>query len=334
MTRVLVLAEARRGAVRQVTAEAVSAGLELKRASGAELVVAIVADDPSRYEAGLSFDGVDEIIGVATGTEHVRAPRRRGGARAADRGARAGGRRHRPERRCAGVRGRGRGPRRARVRERRAPRRVGGRLRDRRSAARTAAGSSPSSSSRAGRRRSCSPGSGRSGPRRCRRMCRRPCVASIRTCRHPAASTSALSSRQRRGRHHEGGLPALDRSWRSRRRAGGDAGAARRAPRRDPDRLSSGDRRRLGSALARRRPVREDGDTQGLSRARHLRRRPAPRWYPRCGDRDRGQHGPAGTDLRGRRLRRGLRPGGGRGRAAESSRARGSRTVSGPADRA
>ncbi len=57
--------------------------------------------------------------------------------------------------------------------------------------------------------------------------------------------------------HHEGGLPALDRSWRPRRRAGGDAGAARRAPRRDPDSSPSGDRRRLGSAHAGGRAVRK-----------------------------------------------------------------------------
>ena len=69
MTRVLVVAEERRGAVREVTAEAVGAGLELKRASGCELLVAIAAADPSGYEAALSFAGVDELVGVATGVE-------------------------------------------------------------------------------------------------------------------------------------------------------------------------------------------------------------------------------------------------------------------------
>jgi electron transfer flavoprotein alpha subunit len=70
VTRILVLAEERRGELRTVSAEAVSAGLELNRAAGAELVVAIAAADPSRYEAALAFAGVDEIVGVATGVEH------------------------------------------------------------------------------------------------------------------------------------------------------------------------------------------------------------------------------------------------------------------------
>ena len=58
MTRVLVVAEHLRGAVRPVSLELVSAAAAL----GGKVAVAIVARDPARLAAGAAVDGVDELL--------------------------------------------------------------------------------------------------------------------------------------------------------------------------------------------------------------------------------------------------------------------------------
>ena len=70
MSSVLVVAETRRGELREVTAEAVAAGLEVKRASGARLIVAVLAANPEPMVASLGYEGVDEIVTVAIANEH------------------------------------------------------------------------------------------------------------------------------------------------------------------------------------------------------------------------------------------------------------------------
>ena len=66
MSSVLVVAETRRGEVREVSAESIAAGIEIKKASGARLVVAVLGADPSPLIGALAYEGVDEIVTVAT----------------------------------------------------------------------------------------------------------------------------------------------------------------------------------------------------------------------------------------------------------------------------
>jgi electron transfer flavoprotein alpha subunit len=70
MAGILVMAETRRGELREVTLELIAAGRELKAAAGGRLVVAVVAADPSSFAAALAVEGVDEVLAVATPTEH------------------------------------------------------------------------------------------------------------------------------------------------------------------------------------------------------------------------------------------------------------------------
>lgn len=70
MRPVLVVAETRRGEVREVSAESISAGLEIKRASGGQLIVAVLATNPDAFTPDLSIEGVDEIVTVAIPYEH------------------------------------------------------------------------------------------------------------------------------------------------------------------------------------------------------------------------------------------------------------------------
>ncbi|HEX7292491.1 MAG TPA: electron transfer flavoprotein subunit alpha/FixB family protein [Conexibacter sp.] len=70
MAGILVMAETRRGELRDVTLELIAAGRELKAAAGDRLVVAVAAADPSAFAAALGADGVDEVLAVTTPTEH------------------------------------------------------------------------------------------------------------------------------------------------------------------------------------------------------------------------------------------------------------------------
>ena len=66
MTGILVIAEQRRGDLRPVSLELVSAAQGLRRA-GEEVAVAILGNSPERFVAGLSFAGVDEVVTVKVG---------------------------------------------------------------------------------------------------------------------------------------------------------------------------------------------------------------------------------------------------------------------------
>jgi electron transfer flavoprotein alpha subunit len=68
MNGVLVVAEARRGALRDVTFELVGAGREL--AAEVELVVAVIGAEAESLAGELAAEGVDAIVTVPTPTEH------------------------------------------------------------------------------------------------------------------------------------------------------------------------------------------------------------------------------------------------------------------------
>jgi electron transfer flavoprotein alpha subunit len=70
MSGVLVVAEARRGELRDVTFELIAAGKELAAAGAGPLSVAIVDGDPSRYRDRLALEGVDAVLAVKTPNEH------------------------------------------------------------------------------------------------------------------------------------------------------------------------------------------------------------------------------------------------------------------------
>ena len=67
MSGVLVIAESRRGELREVSLELVSAALELKDQAGGPVAVAVVGAD------AFGAAGVDEVITVAAPTEHFEA---------------------------------------------------------------------------------------------------------------------------------------------------------------------------------------------------------------------------------------------------------------------
>jgi len=73
MSDVLVIAETRRGELREVSLELIAAALGVKQASGARLLVAILDQEPERFAPSLSADGVDELLLVPTPTEHFEA---------------------------------------------------------------------------------------------------------------------------------------------------------------------------------------------------------------------------------------------------------------------
>jgi electron transfer flavoprotein alpha subunit len=66
MSGVLVVAEARRGELRDVSLELIGAA----RSLGGPLSVAVIDHDPSRYRDRLSVEGVDTVLAVATPNEH------------------------------------------------------------------------------------------------------------------------------------------------------------------------------------------------------------------------------------------------------------------------
>ena len=67
MSGVLVVAEARRGELRDVSLELIGAARTLGQAP---LSVAVVDHDPSRYRDRLAVDGVDSVLAVTTPNEH------------------------------------------------------------------------------------------------------------------------------------------------------------------------------------------------------------------------------------------------------------------------
>ena len=73
MSGVLVVAEARRGELRQVSLELISAAREVKDAAGGSLLVAVLDSEPQRFARQLAADGVDEVLLVPTPTEHYEA---------------------------------------------------------------------------------------------------------------------------------------------------------------------------------------------------------------------------------------------------------------------
>src|SRR4051794_15149774 len=70
MSDLLVVAEARRGELRDVSLELIAAALELKPQAGGRVLVAVLDGDPQRFAPALSVEGVDEILLVTTPREH------------------------------------------------------------------------------------------------------------------------------------------------------------------------------------------------------------------------------------------------------------------------
>ena len=73
MSGVLVVAEARRGELRDVSLELIGAGLAVKGQADGPLKVAVLDQDPGRFAEQLSVDGVDELLLVPTPTAHFEA---------------------------------------------------------------------------------------------------------------------------------------------------------------------------------------------------------------------------------------------------------------------
>ena len=65
MSGVLVVAETRRGELREVSLELISAALAVKDAAGGRVAVAVIDHEPQRFAPALSADGVDELLLVA-----------------------------------------------------------------------------------------------------------------------------------------------------------------------------------------------------------------------------------------------------------------------------
>ena len=96
--------------------------------------------------------------------------------------------------------------------------------------------------------------------------------------RRAAPSSRVPRGGGRRRRHHEGRVPVLDRPWdRGQGQRSPQFEAAGREARRDAERVAAAGRRRLDAERAAGRPVGQDGEAEGLPRARDLRRGPAPR---------------------------------------------------------
>jgi electron transfer flavoprotein alpha subunit len=66
MSGILVLAETRRGELRDVSLELIGAARGVKDAAGGRLAVAVVAADADAHAAALALDGVDEVLTVTS----------------------------------------------------------------------------------------------------------------------------------------------------------------------------------------------------------------------------------------------------------------------------
>jgi electron transfer flavoprotein alpha subunit len=73
MSGVLVVAEARRGELRDVSLELISAALSVKSDAGRRVAVAVLDHEPDRFTDRLAVDGVDELLLVPTPTDHFEA---------------------------------------------------------------------------------------------------------------------------------------------------------------------------------------------------------------------------------------------------------------------
>jgi electron transfer flavoprotein alpha subunit len=73
MSGVLVVAETRRGELRDISLELITAGASIKDAAGGRLAAAVLAADPEQVAGRLNVDGVDEVLTVAAPTEHFEA---------------------------------------------------------------------------------------------------------------------------------------------------------------------------------------------------------------------------------------------------------------------
>jgi electron transfer flavoprotein alpha subunit len=67
---VLILAEARRGELREISLELVSAAREVSEGAGGRLAVAVIDEQPDRFAGAVACEGVSEVLTVAAPTEH------------------------------------------------------------------------------------------------------------------------------------------------------------------------------------------------------------------------------------------------------------------------
>ena len=73
MSGVLVVAESRRGELREVSLELVTAAREVVEAAGGRLVVAVIGADAAHFGPELGAEGVDEVLTVAAPYENFEA---------------------------------------------------------------------------------------------------------------------------------------------------------------------------------------------------------------------------------------------------------------------
>ncbi|MDQ2894815.1 MAG: electron transfer flavoprotein subunit alpha/FixB family protein [Actinomycetota bacterium] len=73
MTDLLVIAETRRGELREVSLELVSAARQIQPSCGGRLLVAVIDHQPERFASALAAEGVDELLLVTTPTQHFEA---------------------------------------------------------------------------------------------------------------------------------------------------------------------------------------------------------------------------------------------------------------------
>jgi electron transfer flavoprotein alpha subunit len=73
MSGMLVVAETRRGELRDVSLELVSAAREVKEPAGGRLTIAVIGADAERFAGDLAAEGVDEVLTVSAPTEQFEA---------------------------------------------------------------------------------------------------------------------------------------------------------------------------------------------------------------------------------------------------------------------
>ena len=73
MSGVLVIAESRRGELRDVSLELIGAGVGVKDEAGGRLAVAAIGAGAGDHAQALGADGVDEVLAVDAPTEHFEA---------------------------------------------------------------------------------------------------------------------------------------------------------------------------------------------------------------------------------------------------------------------
>jgi electron transfer flavoprotein alpha subunit len=70
MSGVLVVAETRRGDLRESTLELITAAKQLSAAGAGPVSVGLIANEPAAFVDALAVDGVDAVLGVKSHTEH------------------------------------------------------------------------------------------------------------------------------------------------------------------------------------------------------------------------------------------------------------------------